>query len=95
MFIIEDDFHAEFIGEKFDTFDSAILELRKISAVPFGNIPNKPPCVDWQNCQRDYQIVEYDDTQTPWKLIAKTQVLNISASKSVWLYTRQGKNLQI
>jgi hypothetical protein len=87
MFIIEDDFHTEFIGEKFNTFDSAILELQRISTIPFSSPPNTPPCVDWQNCQRDYQIVEYDDTQTPWKLIAKTQVLHISASKIMWLYT--------
>jgi hypothetical protein len=84
MYIIEDDFHAEIIGEKFDTFDSVLFELQRISEIPFGEAPNKPSCGGWRDCIRDYHIVEYDDSQLPWKLISNTKVLQISASEIKW-----------
>jgi hypothetical protein len=84
MYIIEDDFHAEIISEKFDTFDSAISELQRIAEIPFGENPNTPPCRNWRKCKREYHIVEYDDSQLPWKRISDTKVLQITASEIKW-----------
>ncbi len=86
MFIIEDDFHAEYISEELGTFDSALSELHRISEIPFGNVPNRPPCANWRNCRRDYHIVEYDDSQVPWILLSNLKVLEISETGVKWYY---------
>lgn len=84
MYIIYDEFHAEFISEKFDSFASALLELQKISNTPFSQEPNRPPCAGWLKCKREYHIVEYDDSQTPWELLSDTDAVHISASTIDW-----------
>jgi len=84
MYIIYDEHHAEFISEKFDTLESAIMELRRISETPFGAEPNSPPCHGWENCKRIYHIHEYDDAQLPWVLLSNVKALQISASEIKW-----------
>ena len=84
MFIIYDKFHAEFISDEYGTFASALLELQRISKTPFSEKPNRPPCSGWSHCKRDYHIVEYDDSQTPWVLLSDTKALLFSASAIEW-----------
>lgn len=86
MFIIEDDFHAEFISEKFDSFEAAYKELQSVADIPFGVKPNNPPCTSWRNCLRDYHILEYDDSVVPWKRLSDIKVLEVSATGIVWHY---------
>jgi hypothetical protein len=83
MYIIEDDFHAEPIIEKIETFEDAISELRDISKIPFGKEPNIPPCSNWENCQREYHIIEYD-SQKPGEILSDIKVLLISSSGITW-----------
>lgn len=84
MYIIYDELHAEFISEKFDTFGTAISELQRISEIPFGEKPNKPPCRGWRHCERVFHIHEYEDSHLPWELLSNTKVLQISASEIKW-----------
>jgi hypothetical protein len=84
MYIIYDDLHAEIISEKLDSFEAAKAELHRIFDIPFGEKPNTPPCTGWQQCQRDYHIVEYDDTQAPWKLLSDTRALELSKTVIKW-----------
>jgi hypothetical protein len=86
MFMIEDDFHAELVGEKLETFEAALLAVRQIAALPFGEKPNAPPCTHWENCQRDYHILEYDDSQTAWQLIRRVEICSVSATGIEWFY---------
>lgn len=84
MFLIEDELHAEIQGE-FQTFEEALRELEKRAEIPWNEIPNRCPCTNWENCERNYQITEYDTTQTPWKELQRIEILNISAEGAEWL----------
>ena len=84
MFIIEDEFHAERQEGQFPTFEDAIGELERISKIPWGEIPNRCPCTNWKDCVRNYQIIEYDTTQTPWLELNKKDILTITAQEVTW-----------
>ena len=83
MFMVEDETHCE-SGGKFATFDDALAELRRRSVVPWDAEPNRAPCVQWRTCRRTYEIVEYDDSQVPWKQLQRVRVLEISADGVRW-----------
>lgn len=83
-FRIEDDFHAELIGE-FDRFEDAVDELRRIASIPWGVTPNRPPCRNSANCQRDYIVIQYDITATPWRVIERLPALEMTAQGTSWL----------
>jgi hypothetical protein len=84
MFIIEDESHAEPQIEEFHKFEDTFDELKRISKIPWNEIPNRCPCTNWQNCGRNYQIVEYDTTQTPWKELQRKNILTITAKETTW-----------
>ncbi len=83
IFILEDDFHAEYCGE-FKTFEDALEELKLRSKILWDKIPNRCPCTSWKTCHRDYAIIEYDDSKTPWEELSKVFVLTISSSGVKW-----------
>ncbi len=83
MFVIEDEIHAELCGE-FETFDSALAELRSRATVPWDSAPNQCPCQSWKTCGREYSIVQYDVSKSPWTVIARSIVLEISSKGVVW-----------
>ncbi len=83
MFEIEDSLHSQNMG-KFSSYEEALDELKKIAKIPFRKKPNKPPCTNWKNCERSYVIIEYDDSQIPWKEIDTKEVLSISNKKVEW-----------
>jgi hypothetical protein len=59
MWRIEDDAHAELQGE-FDSFESALAELRRRALIPWDVPPNVAPCRSWKTCGRVYEVVEFD-----------------------------------
>jgi hypothetical protein len=61
MFVIEDEIHAEHHGHFGDA------ELRRRAKIPWDEAPNVAPCMSWPTCERDYVILEFDDSSTPWK----------------------------
>jgi hypothetical protein len=83
MFVIEDEIHAEQHGQ-FSSFDEALAELRRAAKIPWDEAPNLAPCTSWRTCGREYVILEYDDSSTPWKVLRCVPVLNVSASGVKW-----------
>lgn len=59
-FCIEDEFHDEPMEGEFDSFETALAEVRRLAALPWGEPPNQAPCRGWTTCGRHYEIVEYD-----------------------------------
>jgi hypothetical protein len=84
MFQIDDELHGEPQGE-FDTFEDAMSELERRSKFPWDADPNKAPCMSWRTCGRNYEVVEYDDSQGEWKELSRTRVLEIRASGTTWI----------
>ena len=84
MFIIWDEKHAERHG-RFQTRQQAIVELQRRAAVPWNEKPNRAPCTNWLNCGRRYELVEYDDTTSPWKELSRNLILVISAVGVRWV----------
>lgn len=83
MYIIEDELHAEAIGE-FASFEEVVRELQRLAALPWDQPPNLAPCTSWARCRSDYQIVEYDATQRPWQELSRIQALSVSAAGVIW-----------
>lgn len=86
VYIVEDEMHAEQCG-KFDTFEDAFLELKKRATIAWDKKPNLCPCTNWKNCGRNYEIVEFDNSISPWKELSRVPVLRISAKGIEWKRT--------
>ena len=82
-FVIDDEWHAEPQGE-YQDFDQALAELKRRAEIPWDQPPNVAPCTGWRECGRAYEVVEYDDSETPWKALRRTAVLEVSASGVKW-----------
>jgi hypothetical protein len=85
MFVIEDEAHAEPQEGRFQTRQQAIAELRRKSEIPWNEEPNRAPCTNWLNCGRRYELVEYDETVSPWKELSRNLMLDISAAGVRWV----------
>lgn len=83
MFIIEDEIHAEHHGQ-FSSFHEALSELRRRAKIPWDESPNVAPCMSWRTCEREYVILEFDDSHRPWRELRRVAVLNVSASGVKW-----------
>ena len=84
MFVIEDEAHAEWLGE-FPTLEAATAELRRLKEIPWDEAPNVAACTSWRTCGRNYEVVEYDPSSEPWRMIRRLPALNISAAQKEWL----------
>jgi hypothetical protein len=85
MFLIEDENHSEWIAE-FATRELAMAELRRLVDVPWDQAPNRAPCTSSRTCGRNYELIEYDDSREPWRELARSAVLKISATEVRWLH---------
>ena len=84
MFVLDDEWHAEHLGE-FATKDEALAELRRLATVPWDETPNVAPCKSWQTCGRRYELVEYDDASVPWRELGRDPALEITQNGVNWL----------
>ena len=83
-FVIEDEKHAEPQGT-YSSFDEALAELKIRSTLPWDKEPNQCPCINWETCGRDYQILEYDCSTKPYNtLVNTTSVLSVSSKGAIW-----------
>ena len=82
-FVVADEQHDERAGE-FATIVEAWAELKRRASVPFDQAPNQPPCTNWRDCRRMYEILEFDDAQTPWRELRRINALEISAQQTKW-----------
>jgi hypothetical protein len=83
IFVIDDEAHAELQAE-FSSFEEAVAELRRRAEIPWNEPPNVAPCMNWRNCGRRYEIVEYNTVERPWRKLSCTPVLEISAAGVQW-----------
>ena len=83
MYVIEDDLHAEPIGE-FASFEKVASELQRLAALPWDQPPNLAPCTSWTTCGRDYEVIEYDATQQPWRELSRVPAFSVSAAGVIW-----------
>ena len=67
-----------------EDFEQASTELKRRAKIPWDEPPNVAPCNGWRACGRAYEVVEYDDSETPWKELSRTLVLEVSASGVKW-----------
>lgn len=81
MFLIEDEAHAEPQRGEFRTRQEAIAELRRRAAIPWDERPNVAPCMNWRNCGRRYELIEYDTSGTE---VSRKLMLEISAAGVRW-----------
>ncbi|HEX7784366.1 MAG TPA: hypothetical protein VF509_16325 [Sphingobium sp.] len=84
MFAIEDEIHAEQIGE-FNSAAEAMDEFQRLARLPWSEAPNVCPCTSWQTCGRTYHLIEYDTSSTPWREMSNIPVLEVSATRTSWL----------
>jgi hypothetical protein len=82
-FVIEDNLHGNWIG-RFASFADALAELRSIALIPWGQEPNIAPCAGGETCERDYEIAEYDSSQTPWNELRRDSIVTVSAKGVTW-----------
>jgi hypothetical protein len=80
LFIIEDDFHAEWL-ERFRSRAEAVAYLRELAEIPWDQEPNCAPCRGWRACHRDWVLIEYDES---WEEIGRTAAFSVSADGVVW-----------
>ena len=83
LFVIEDERHSEQVG-RFGTWSAAMVELERLSRLPWDTAPNRCPCTNWRRCGRQYEIIEYDTSGIPWRAISAVPVLGVSDAGVVW-----------
>ncbi len=88
MYIIEDEIHAELLKKEYKTFEEALSALERIASISWDEEPNRCPCTNWKECERNYHIVEYDTSGTYWKELQRWDMLTISAKGTRWTKER-------
>lgn len=83
LVIIEDQAHAEFC-DTYVTIEEAFRELARRAVLPWSEPPNRCPCTSWRTCSRAYEIVAYDDSISPWKVLRRLGSLEISNAGVAW-----------
>lgn len=83
IFVLEDALDAESMG-KFDSFEAAWAEIRRLASLPWDAPPNVAPCQSWETCGRDYEIVECDTSCEPWEEIRRISAFEINAAGVKW-----------
>ena len=84
MFVIEDEWHAEWLGE-YASREEALGELKRIAELPWDKAPNQCPCTNWRNCGRRYHLIEFDTSTDPWRSLSDEATLEVSAKGTAWL----------
>ena len=83
-YTIEDERHSERVGE-YATVAEAVNELRRLASVPWDTPPNQPPCQNWRECGRLYELIEYDTSGRPWKEVRRLPAREVSRTVVQWL----------
>jgi hypothetical protein len=80
---LEDNIHCETQGT-YQTFEEAIAELKRRALIPWDTPPNQAPCTGWRKCGREYEVIEYETSQVPWRRLRQAVVLHVSPSGNQW-----------
>ena len=84
MFVVEDESHAEWIGE-FASRDEAYAEIRRLAKLRWDEVPNRCPCISWRTCGRSYYVIEFDTSFQPWRQLSAEAMLEVSAKETTWI----------
>jgi hypothetical protein len=84
VIIIEDSDHAEQVAQ-FSSMPEAFAALRGFATLPWDDQPNRAPCMSWQTCGRSYDVIEFDDSHTPWAEVRRVTILKVSQAGVRWL----------
>mgnify|MGYP003386577558 CR=1 FL=1 len=84
LYKIDDEFHADLLAGDYASFEAALAEIHRVAALPWDSEPNQAPCINWRNCGRLYQIVEYETSGPYWVEIREVPVMGISHEGVVW-----------
>jgi hypothetical protein len=83
MFVIEDVWHAEWIG-RFNSRDEAEVELRKLAQLTWDEGPNACPCTSWRTCGRLYHLIHFETSSDPWRVLNNEARLEVSPKGTKW-----------
>jgi len=83
VFVFEDEIHCDWHGQ-YATLGDAIAELRRRATLRWDEQPNGAPCTSWESCGREYVIIEFDDSPSPWKELRRIPAFEVSASGVEW-----------
>lgn len=83
IFVVEDERHAEQVG-KFGTRTEAVAEIMRREQLGWADLENKAPCTSWRTCGRRYEIVDYDESQHPWRELHREFVVELRESGPIW-----------
>jgi len=84
MFLIEDYWHAEWIGE-FPSRAEAVAELHRLASLAWDEEPNRCPCTSWRTCSRRYHLIQFDTSEKPYRTISDDPCLEVSDTETKWL----------
>lgn len=70
FFRIEDVDHCDVYGDKYSSLAEAEEVLRKLAKMPWNKEPNLVECVSCAPRGRVWTIVEYEDQDDDWELVA-------------------------
>lgn len=85
MWVIEDELHSEWVGE-FSTREEAVTELHRLAELSWDQPPNQAPCMSWETCGRNYELVEFDSSTTDaWRELQRAPALKVSKDSVNWL----------
>jgi hypothetical protein len=59
VFSILDDIHLDGLGAALGTLDAGLAELNRLARTPWGEGPNRPPCLGWETCGRSWVLREH------------------------------------
>ena len=82
-FVIEDEWHSEQVG-KYTSLDEAWKELKRRATIEWNRSPNVAPCMSWETCGRNYEIIEYEDSVAPWEVVRRITGLVIDSTGLIW-----------
>ena len=82
-FVVEDERHAEQMGE-FSDRESAVRHLQELATLPWDAQPNVAPCSNSLKCGRTYEVVEYETSTTPWQELSRVSAFEISSKGVEW-----------
>ena len=86
QYVIQDEAHSETMGEAHTTLAAAREELERLRGIAWNQAPNQAPCTSWVTCGREYVLISYDTTTTPWRELSRTPALTVSSQAVAWLF---------
>ena len=80
-FTVDDERHCHRMGQ-YKSFEEARIAIVGFVTNPWNHDPNRAPCRNWENCGRDYSIIE---TNENGEYVSTTPVCKIDSEGVIWL----------